>query len=245
MIVVAHRGSSGAAPENTMAAFHAAAAAGAGMIELDVRFSAEGTPVVIHDRTLRRTTTSGRGNVYATPLAQLQRLDAGEWFSSRFAGERIPTLHQVLTSLPPGVGINCEVKTDGDPRPRLLRARTVAGTLEDCGKERMLIVSSFDHRFLSHLSRRAPGLVLGVLLQPIRDIARRASTLARKAGARYVFCSRRMIRHRMVDDVRRYGLSIGVYTVDTPAQLARAQRYDVDLVFTNHPEIILPCLTHE
>jgi glycerophosphoryl diester phosphodiesterase len=244
MIVVAHRGSSDAAPENTMAAFHAAVAAGAGMIELDVRFSEEGTPVVIHDRTLRRT-TSGRGNVYATPLTQLQRLDAGQWFSPRFALEHIPTLQEVLSSLPHTVGINCEIKTDGDPRPRLQRARTLADTLEQNRDKRKLIISSFDHRFLLHLSRHAPALVLGVLLQPLRDLPRRASTLAQKVGARYVFCSRRMIRYRMVEDVRRHDLDIGVYTVDTPAQLVRTQRYGVNLVFTNHPEIILPCLTNE
>jgi glycerophosphoryl diester phosphodiesterase len=243
MIVVAHRGSSGTAPENTMAAFLAAAAAGADLIELDVRFSAECTCVVMHDRSLRRT-TNGRGYVHATALSALQRLDAGRWFSPRFAMERIPTLAEVLDALPPAVGMNCEVKTDGDPRSRLERARVLAETLQRHGRGRLLIVSSFDHRFLSILSHHAPALALGVLLQPVRDITRRASRLAHRVGATSIFCSRRMLRRRLVDDARRHNLNIGVYAVDTPAQLLRMQRYGVDMVFTNHPEILLPCLAN-
>jgi len=243
-MVVAHRGSSGTAPENTMAAFLAASAAGADFIELDVRFSAEYACVVMHDRRLRRT-TNGRGYVHATSLPVLRGLDAGQWFSPRFAMERVPTLAHVLDTLPPAIGLNCEVKTDGDPRSRLERARVLAETLHRHRRNRPLIVSSFDHRFLSILSHFAPTVALGVLLQPVRDISRRASRLAHRVGATSIFCSRRMLRRRLVDDVRRHNLTIGVYCVDTPAQLSRVQRYGVDMVFTNHPEIILPCLAND
>jgi glycerophosphoryl diester phosphodiesterase len=236
MIVVAHRGSSGTAPENTMAAFLAATAAGADLVELDVRFSAECACVVIHDRTLRRT-TNGWGHVHKTSLQHLQRLDAGRWFSPRFAGEHIPTLAEVLETLPPAIGVNCEVKTDGDPRSRLTRALALLETLRDRSGKRQLIVSSFDHRFLAVLARHAPSLSLGVLLQPL-TLARRPSQIARRTGAAFIFCGRTMLRHRMVADARIHGLSVGAYTVDTLAQLARAGRYGVDMVFTNHPEKI-------
>ena len=241
MMVLAHRGSSGTAPENTLAAFRSAAAAGADLIELDVRFSAECTSVVIHDRTLRRT-TDGSGFVHATPLSRLRQLDAGRWFSSAFAGERIPTLSEVLETLPPAIGINCEVKTDGDPRSRESRAGALADTLRRHGKQRQLIVSSFDHRFLAVFSHQAPAVALGILVQPVRDIARRASALAGRVGAVCIFCSRRVVRRRMIDDAHRHNLSVGVYVVDTADVLARMQRFGVDMVFTNHPEIILPCL---
>jgi glycerophosphoryl diester phosphodiesterase len=224
-----------------MAAFRAAVATGVDLIELDVRFSAEGICVVMHDRTVRRT-TNGRGHVHALPLSALRRLDAGAWFSRHFAGERIPTLEEVFTSLPATVGINCEVKTDGDPRSRVLRARILADTIYEHGGGRRIIVSSFDHRFLSLLSHQAPGLALGVLLLPMRDLARQVSRLAHRVRATHVFCSRRLVRHRMVGDARRHGLQVGVYVVDTPAQLLRVRRYGVDMVFTNYPEIILPCL---
>ncbi len=241
MMVVAHRGSSGSAPENTMAAFRAAAAAGADMIELDVRFSAECVCVVIHDRTLRRT-TNGRGRVHAQTLAHLRSLDAGSWFSRRHSGEHIPTLAEVLRELPVSIGLDIEVKTDGDRRSLHLRASALARTIDQHGGHRQIIVSSFDHRFLTILARHAPNLAIGILVQPLRDITRRPSRIARRAGAIAVFCSRRIIRHRMVDDAHLHGISIGVYCVDTPAQLAKLQRYGVDMIFTNHPETILPCL---
>ena len=241
MIVAAHRGSSGTAPENTMAAFVAAAAAGADLIELDVRFSADLACVVMHDRTVRRT-TDGWGHVHKLSLSALRRLDAGRWFSPRFAGERIPTLAEVLDALPPSIGVNCEVKTDGDPRSRIARARALLDTVQQHGGSRPLVISSFDHRFLSILSRHAPWLLLGVLLQPLRGLTRRPSVIARRAGAACVFCSRGMIRHRMVADARDHGMSVGVYTVDTPGQLARAKRYGVDMVFTNYPERVLQWL---
>jgi glycerophosphoryl diester phosphodiesterase len=244
MIVVAHRGSSGSAPENTMAAFKAAVTAGADMIELDVRFSAECTCVVMHDRTLRRT-TSGRGFVHSTPLSVLQSLDAGSWFSARFARERIPTLAEVFHALPHSMGVNCEIKTEGDPRSRRMRARILAETLARSGAGRRIIVSSFDHRFLSILSRQALAVTLGILVQPLRDLAKTPSRIARRTGATSIFCSRRLVRHRLIDDAHAHGLTIGVYTVDTPAQLAKAQRYGVDLVFTNYPEKILSWLARE
>lgn len=243
-IVVAHRGSSGTAPENTMAAFMAAAAAGADLIECDVRFSSDLACVIMHDRTVRRT-TDGWGQVHRLSLAELRHMDAGRWFSPRFAGERIPTLAEILENVPAAVGLNCEVKTDGDPRSRVTRARALVDTLRQHRGDRLVIVSSFDHRFLSVLSRQAPWLTLGILLQPVRDLARRPSTLARRAGATCVFCGRGTIRRRIVDDARNHGMSTGVYCIDTRAQLARVSRYGVDMVFTNHPEKVLTWLATE
>src|SRR5512140_205883 len=115
-LLVAHRGSSGTAPENTMAAFRKAIAAGVDMIELDVRMSKDYHLIVLHDSTVRRT-TNGPGRVCGMSLQELKSLDAGSWFGPRFRGEQIPTLREVMELLPARVGLNSEVKTDGDPRP--------------------------------------------------------------------------------------------------------------------------------
>ena len=93
----AHRGASASAPENTLAAFRAAEAAGAAGIELDVHLSADGVPVVIHDETVDRT-TDGHGPVAALTLCRLRQLDAGRWFAPAFAGEALPTLEEILAS---------------------------------------------------------------------------------------------------------------------------------------------------
>ncbi|MGC9502414.1 glycerophosphodiester phosphodiesterase [Baaleninema sp.] len=96
--IIAHRGFSAIAPENTLAAFDLALDAGADSIELDVRLSGDGVPIVIHDETLDRTTPM-RGNVSETPWRQLRDLDAGSWFDEEFAEERIPTLAEALDAI--------------------------------------------------------------------------------------------------------------------------------------------------
>src|SRR2546427_7517969 len=95
MLTIAHRGASGYAPENTLAAFRKAVALGATFIETDLQLSRDAHFVAIHDTTVDRT-TNGQGAVHDMTLADLRRLDAGSWFGSEFAGERIPTLEEIL-----------------------------------------------------------------------------------------------------------------------------------------------------
>src|SRR5207244_1992987 len=95
MLVIAHRGASGHAPENTMAAFRKAVAQGATFIETDLQLSRDAHFVAIHDGTVNRT-TNGRGSVHDLTLVELRELDAGSWFGSEFSGERIPTLEEIL-----------------------------------------------------------------------------------------------------------------------------------------------------
>jgi glycerophosphoryl diester phosphodiesterase len=234
MRIAAHRGSSGWAPENTLAAFRRAADDGADMIELDVRFSKDLFPVVIHDRTLRRT-TNGRGLVHFSSWEYLRSLDAGVWFAPRFAGERIPLLSDVFDLLPPEMPINVEVKTGGDRRPLHFLVDRLAELLRHHARKRPVIVSSFDHRFLKQFAPVAGPIELGALMLPVRDTARRPSKVARRLGATTVIYSHRQLRERHVDDAHAYGIRVGVYTVDTPAELRRVERYGVDLVFTNFP----------
>ena len=113
VLVVAHRGCSGRAPENTIAAFEMALEQGSDMIECDVRLTKDEEVVVFHDRALDRT-TNGKGPVEQRTLEELKRLDAGSWFSSKFSGERIPTLSEVLHLLEGRAFLNIELKTDSD-----------------------------------------------------------------------------------------------------------------------------------
>ena len=112
--VVAHRGNSAVAPQNTLAAFEAAARAGADSIELDVQLTSDGHVVVIHDDTLDAT-TSGTGWLKDTPLAAVRELDAGAWFAPAYAGQRVPLLAEVVELLDrhPSLDLLCEVKGVG------------------------------------------------------------------------------------------------------------------------------------
>ncbi len=106
-----HRGFPHAAPENTLASFKAAIRAGVDMIEFDVVLSRDGVPVVLHDRTLDRT-TNGHGSPRRKKIAELKELDAGAWFSGRFRGERIPTLEEALECLKNRAAVNVEIKRE-------------------------------------------------------------------------------------------------------------------------------------
>lgn len=237
MLVAAHRGSSGTAPENTMAAFREAVSAGADLIELDVRFTRDLEPVVIHDRLLRRT-TGVRGDVSLYTVDDLKQFDAGRWFAPQFAGERIPLLRQVLEEIPVHMGINIEVKADGDRRSRALLVQHLCRVIHAYGKRRSLLVSSFDHRLLQVLHQQDPLLPLGVLLHPVRDAARRPSHRARRLHAGFILCSRTMVRRAIVERAHAHGVKVGVYTVNRADDLDRLRRFGVDLVFTNFPSAI-------
>lgn len=241
MLVAAHRGASGHAPENTMAAFHAAVAAGADLIELDVRFTLDLVPVVIHDRTLART-AGERAAVDALSFADLSRLDAGRWFHPGFSGERVPSLAAVLRDLPPDMGINIEVKPDGDRRPLAVLAARLREVIHAGRGARQVLVSSFHHRFLHAYRHGAPRDPVGVLLHPVRDLIRRPVAIARRLDAAYIFCSRSLVRRSMIDAAHEKGIGIGVYTVNHTAMIPRLGRYGIDLVFTNFPAEIRAAL---
>ena len=134
--IAAHRGGAGTAPENTLAAFREAARLGAHQIELDVRATADGEVVVIHDATLDRT-SDGRGRVSRTSLSELRRLDVGIWKGARHAGASIPTLDEALTVMPRDVWINVQIKRDEPVARRvaesILRADRGRQTLVACG----------------------------------------------------------------------------------------------------------------
>lgn len=108
--VIAHRGGSSQAPENTLAAFALAARSGADWFELDCQLSRDGEVMVLHDSTLERT-TNGKGYLAAFDLKDLKELDAGKWKNARFAGERLPTLEEaLLLARKEGIGVYIEIK---------------------------------------------------------------------------------------------------------------------------------------
>ncbi|PTB84638.1 glycerophosphodiester phosphodiesterase, partial [Pseudidiomarina aestuarii] len=139
--IVAHRGASIEAPENTIAAFRVAGARQAKWIECDVTLSADNQCVLIHDDTLERT-TNGTGPIHKQPLSVLRELDAGSWFSDIYKGERIPTLSDTLETLFfMDMGANLEIKPSGCDPVRL--CQEVAKEL-DRAKKLPILLSSFD-----------------------------------------------------------------------------------------------------
>ncbi|MCL6609799.1 MAG: glycerophosphoryl diester phosphodiesterase, partial [Geminicoccaceae bacterium] len=161
--VIAHRGASSRAPENTLAAFRSAREAGAAMVELDARLARDGVLVVIHDSTLDRT-TDGHGRVIETDSAEIRRLDAGSWFDPRFRGERVPTLEEALALLARlGLAVNVELKADPgeERRTGAEAARLVERVWPADGPP--VLISSFEEDALAAARREAPELPRGLL----------------------------------------------------------------------------------
>jgi glycerophosphoryl diester phosphodiesterase len=204
------------------------------MLELDVRMTADYHLVVMHDRDVRRT-TNGRGRVSTLRLQELKLLDAGSWFSRRFRGEQVPTLREVMESLPANVALNIEVKTDGDHRKNLALEESLILLIREQGMEGRVLVSSFDHGHLRRMNRHDPSLPLGAIYFPIRDLSRLPSVIARRCGATAFICSRTQLRRRSVEDAHRHNLFIGVYGINTVEQLTRVRRFGVDAIVTDNP----------
>ncbi len=223
-LIWAHRGASSLAPENTMAAFKAAEAAGAQGLELDVHLSRDGVPVVLHDETLERT-TDGRGAVKRFRLRELQQLDAGSWYGPEFAGESLPTLSDVLSWAEDRMLINIEIKTAS-------AATAVLELLADFPRARIL-VSSFNHRLLGKLAQLAPELALGVLVDS--PFWRLALKRAVRCGARSLHPRQDLVSRAMMQACRRQGLAVYPWTVDDPGRLSTLLRMGADGVFTNDP----------
>lgn len=153
---VAHRGYSAVAPENTMPALAAAVRSGATLVEFDVRTSADGVPVVFHDRTVDRT-TDGSGHLWELTCEQLRALDAGSWFSPAYAGVRVPLLSEVLELDMGDAELLLEIKPPAD-HDQVARILGMLGDLAD-----RTIVQSFDPEVMRLVRDVAPGLRRGLL----------------------------------------------------------------------------------
>lgn len=230
-LIWAHRGASAAAPENTLAALAEAETAGADGIEIDVHLSRDGVPVVIHDETLKRT-TDGVGWLGDFSAAELQRLDAGSWFSADFSGEAIPTLEEVLEWIGDRMRLNIEIKTAD-------AALAVLELLHSFPQARVLI-SSFDSDLLDFLQREDAALPLGFLCD-----SRSWKKALRKAvacGAQSFHPRRNLVSRPMLAACRGTGLAVYPWTVDRPAEVRRFRRLGLDGLFTNDPAAVLTIL---
>jgi glycerophosphoryl diester phosphodiesterase len=233
-LVVAHRGSSSSAPENTLAAFARAVRDGADAFELDARLTSDRRVVVFHDMTLGRT-AGGRGRVSGTSAAAIRSLSAGAWFSPGFAGERVPLLEEALDLAAGRTGVNIELKYDSrgdDPGPLV---RRVCGIVRESGWPGNILVSSFHHRALALQRSLAPEIDTGILVYPPGVPTTSGVRTALRTGAGWLIYSGGNITKAFVSKAHRHGLRVMEYTVDGRARTARALRLGVDGMITNGP----------
>jgi glycerophosphoryl diester phosphodiesterase len=238
--IIAHRGVSAKAPENTLASFErAASVSGIDMIELDVRLSKDEEVIVLHDRTLQRTST-GNGPARNYSMEEIRRFDAGSWFHPMFSQQRIPTLCEVFQQVGGRLWIDVEIKSDWLHRepPGLLEEK-VLDAVHRSGMDNHVMFSSFDHQLLAAIKKMRPSSVTGILYNFSRDFGRLPSTLAESVGASVFVCAKRELTHRMVDDAHRHGIAVYVYTLNSIHDAQRMLTYGVDGILSNNSDDIL------
>jgi len=234
LLVIAHRGASQRAPENTLAAFRLASTLGADGIELDTKLTADGEAIVMHDQTIDRT-TSGVGRVRDHTVAELKRLEAGSHFGPEFAGEPIPSLEEVFQELVESpMLINVEVGNYASPQDRL--PDRVVELVQQYGLDRRVLISSFNPIALRRTRNQAPGLALALLLVP-----------AEPGWQRFVFSvisprdaddlNDAMIRPEVVARSHRAGRRCLAWTVNEAARMHELVTMGVDGIITDAPDV--------
>ena len=232
--IIAHRGASRAAPENTIAAFRAAAAQGARWIEFDVSLLGDGTPVVHHDATLDRCTNR------AGPVARLSRnelgaIDAGSWFSPQFRREPLPTLEDALNAIEAlDLCANLEMKAH-DAAPGPLAAAIAEALARRDWASRRVVVSSFDHGELFALRERMAKIPIGVLYEAPSPDWR--ETLAR-LQAEALHLDWMELDGALLEAARADGRRVRVYTLNDPIAILPF-RDRLASVITDHPPLFL------
>ncbi|OAI46035.1 hypothetical protein AYO43_07090 [Nitrospira sp. SCGC AG-212-E16] len=217
---IGHRGAAGHAPENTLTAIRKGIALGVNFVEVDVRRTADGVLVVLHDETVNRT-TNGKGRADRMCLRDITKLDAGD-------GEHIPTLEEVLKVAAGKTGLILELKIRG-------AAQQTVEAVREAGFRDSVIYASFLHDELQHVRAVDPEASLMVLFG---GLSRASVARAVKYGS---FCAG--LRHDkatrvLVDSFHRAGLLVFVYTANAPSDIQRALSLDVDGVISNFPERI-------
>jgi len=226
--VTAHRGHARLAPENTRSAIQAAIHSGADYAEIDVELTADGQIVLLHDRDLKRVTGDSR-RIENVTYAELQKLDAGSWFSSNFAEERIPTLLEIIDLSRGQIKLNIELKTSGSD-PRL--AREVSRILRETKFENDCIVTSFNHNALLDVRRSNPNIRTGIIIATaVGDVTRLESeVLSIRAD---------WLTDTLLRSARRRGLEVHVWTVNDERQMVRLMMRGVDNILTSDPDLLI------
>lgn len=221
VLKIGHRGAAGHAPENTVAAIQKGLGLGVDFVEVDVRRTADGALVILHDETVNRT-TNGKGRVDRLSLTEVKQLNAGN-------GETIPTLEEALTVIAGRAGLMLELKVKG-------AARLTVETVHGAGFKDPVIYASFLHDELTQIQVFDPQALLMTLFEtlPPDPIVR-----AIERGASHVGLRHDTATHPLVDAFRRAGLLVFVYTADNPHDIQRVLSLGVDGVISNYPERIM------
>jgi glycerophosphoryl diester phosphodiesterase len=231
-IIVAHRGASLVAPENTIAAFEAAVRQNADAVELDVQLTGDGELIVLHDDTLDRT-TNGTGKVSQSVLQMIKELDAGAWFGDAFKKEPVPTLADVFEAIGRKTFINIELKNYSSPFDDL--AEKVAQLVKRHNLENQVFFSSFNPFALRAAKRQLPNVPTGFLT--LKGLSRSwiESLVENIAPFDAIHPHLSDISPQTVHRAKQNGKKLFTYTVNTPQEIVAITNLGVNGIITDDP----------
>lgn len=222
--VIGHRGAAGLEPENTLRSVRRAILLGVDEVEIDIRVSKDGFPVVIHDETVDRT-TDGHGYVRDLTLNEIKNLDAGK-------GEHIPTLGEILDLTQGKVILQIELKVPEALKP-------VMEVIKRRSAEEDVVITSFIHRLLADVYRINPRVATGAIFSRVQeDVFKRVIGV----HARWAYINYRNVDAGLIREAHERGLMFGVWTVDQVDDMRRMVGLGVDAIGTNRPDILIRLL---
>jgi len=239
VFVIAHRGCSGATPENTLVAFKSAMEAGSDMIELDVHISKDGEVIVIHDDSLNRT-TNGKGRVADHTLEQLKQMDAGGWFGAHFTGERIPTLKEVLELARGRTLVNIEIKSGDLGRYGVKDlAERALQEVERAGMEQQVLFGSFDPQALQRIQEKNPRVPTALISSKKWDFPQE---ITQGQPFAILSCRKSVLTQDNISRAKQKGLKVFVWTLDTEEEMEQFLNWGIDGIITNYPDRLIKIL---
>lgn len=234
-IITAHRGASSAAPENTLPAFQQAIECGCQRAELDVQMTRDGIVMVTHDTSLRRCT--GRSaNIYDLTFAQVRRLDAGQWFGSRYAGTKVPTLEEVLDLCKGRIQLNIEIKPSAatpELEAETLRIIREKDFVQDC------VITSQSYETLCKVKQLAPEIPTGYIL------ALGVGGYYDLPAADFFSVEGTFITSGMVQQIHKRGKTISAWTINRPEDATELLSLGVDDIITDRPAMVQELLRQD
>ncbi|WP_122054018.1 glycerophosphodiester phosphodiesterase family protein [Vibrio sp. Evd11] len=231
-MITGHRGAASLAPENTLVSIEQAAKAGATWIEIDTQLSADGTPMVFHDKTVNRC-TNGTGNIADLDLTALKKLDAGSWLGSEFAGTTIPTLSEALDKcLELDVTLNLEIKIYDDKAIQPLVEKVAALVEQKQFPVEKLLISSFKKEALSLCQQIMPEVKRGFICEVWNDFSLES---LKSLDLYSIHIDHRVLDEKTAKAIKDSGAVLKIWTLNDPKLANKYLNLGVDNIITDVP----------
>jgi glycerophosphoryl diester phosphodiesterase len=228
VLVTAHRGASGYAPENTLSAVELAIKMKAEYAEIDVQETADGEIVLLHDGSLKRTTGFDK-NIWETEYSELDTLDAGSWFSVEYKAERIPSLSQLMDSVRGRIKLNIELKTNGHEKKL---AERVVKIIREKNFESECILTSFSYSQIKKVKKIDPGLKTGLIFSKYPLFI----NIFNNDNFDLLSVHYSLVDEDFMQAANEAGKEVHVWTVNDEKEMKRLINLGVKSIITNYPD---------